>query len=391
MSNYRFSRIELKNWMNFTKVEVDLPARVFIVGPNAAGKSNLLDAFRFLRDLVVDGGGLAQAVANRGGMSKIRSLFARGAQSEVVIAATIQTPEGDGWRYELAFAHKNDKAHTPEVLRERVDQIQAEGHQKNRLNRPDENDKVDHKRLESTHLQQVNSNKEFREVADFFREVAYLHLVPQVVKEGQSPRTKGETMDPYGRDLLDRIRKTPSKIQEGRLGRIQSVLSAVASQLEELDLHLDEDNRPRLRAKFKHWRPRGAYQYETQFSDGTLRLIGLLWALQEKRGALLLEEPELSLHPAIVKRLAPFIARAQRSSPGRQVMLTTHSVDLLTDPGISPEEIILIQPRGEGSDAIPAARLKEVSDLMQAGIPASDAVLPHTEYESVGLFDELKV
>jgi predicted ATPase len=391
MSNYRFSRIELKNWMNFTKAEVDLPNRVFVVGPNASGKSNFLDSFRFLRDLVVDGGGLAQAVASRDGISKVRSLFARGAQSEVIITATLQSADGGGWRYELAFTHKSDKAHTPMVARERVDQIRADGTKINKLVRPDAQDKIDPKRLESTHIQQVNANKEFRDVADYFREVAYLHLVPQVVKERQSPQTKGEVMDPYGRDLLDRIRKTPQKIQRGRLGRIQGVLSAVASQLEELDFYLDEDNRPRLRAKFKHWRPRGAYQYETQFSDGTLRLIGLLWALQEKRGPLLLEEPELSLHSAIVKRLAPFIARVQRSGPGRQVLLTTHSVDLLTDAGISPEEIILIQPSREGSEAIPAARLKEVISLMHAGIPASEAVLPRTEYEAVGLFDELKV
>ncbi|NLI82294.1 MAG: AAA family ATPase, partial [Deltaproteobacteria bacterium] len=40
---------QLKNWRNFTSAQATLPMRVFLVGPNASGKSNLLDLFRFLR------------------------------------------------------------------------------------------------------------------------------------------------------------------------------------------------------------------------------------------------------------------------------------------------------------------------------------------------------
>ena len=43
-----FSRIHLRNWKNFNQIEAPLQSRVFIIGPNASGKSNLLDAFRFL-------------------------------------------------------------------------------------------------------------------------------------------------------------------------------------------------------------------------------------------------------------------------------------------------------------------------------------------------------
>ena len=47
-----FRRLRLENWRNFTQVDVDLQRRVFLVGPNASGKSNLLDVFRFLNDIV---------------------------------------------------------------------------------------------------------------------------------------------------------------------------------------------------------------------------------------------------------------------------------------------------------------------------------------------------
>lgn len=42
MSTMRFRKIQLRNWQNFLDVEVPLARRVFIVGPNAIGKSNLL-------------------------------------------------------------------------------------------------------------------------------------------------------------------------------------------------------------------------------------------------------------------------------------------------------------------------------------------------------------
>ena len=73
------NRLIAKNWRNFQQIDVPLRERQFIVGPNASGKSNLLDILRFLRDIVkVDGGGFQKAVKDRGGVSKI---FGRPTQS----------------------------------------------------------------------------------------------------------------------------------------------------------------------------------------------------------------------------------------------------------------------------------------------------------------------
>ena len=52
----RFLSVRLENWCNFASVDVDLSKRVFLVGPNASGKSNFLDVFRFLHDIVLSGG-----------------------------------------------------------------------------------------------------------------------------------------------------------------------------------------------------------------------------------------------------------------------------------------------------------------------------------------------
>jgi predicted ATPase len=386
----RLSHLELDNWKNFTKVEVDLAPRVFIVGPNACGKSNLLDALRFLRDLVTEGGGLAKAIDVRGKMPKVRSLFAR-AQSSVRIRVTVTDGGQEAWRYDLAFTHKGPREPVPLIVHERVHRLGGDGMETVILDRPDDEDKRDRERLTQTAMQQVTANHAFRELADFFRSITYLHAVPHLMREGLPAPASAIGNDPFGRDLLLRIRSTPPRTQKARLSRIEQVLRVVAPQLEHLSLIQDEEGRPHLQTKFKHWRPQGAYQWETQFSDGTLRLIGLLWALQEKAGPLLLEEPELSLHSAIVRKLAPFIHRAQKSGQGRQVLLSTHSVDLLTDEGISSDELLLVQPGENGSRVVEGAKVAEVMRLMEKNIPASEAVIPRTQAGEITLFDQLSV
>lgn len=386
----RFSRLTLKNWKNFTEADVALAKRVFMVGPNATGKSNFLDAFRFLRDLVTEGGGLAKAVEVRDGMAKVRSLYAR-QNTEVMLRAETRDTEGAGWRYELAFTHDTLKTPRPMVVREIVHRIEADGSEERILHRPSIEDRNDRERLTQTAIQQVTANEKFRGLVGFFREVSYLHLVPQLLREQQSPRTTTLGPDPFGRDLLDRIRNTPGRTREARLGRIEKVLKLVVEQLEQLRLTIDDHGRPHLQSKFRHWRPQGAYQNETQLSDGTLRLIGLLWALQEPAGPLLLEEPEMSLHTAIVRRLAPFIHRAQQAGKGRQVILSTHSEHLLMDEGIAPEEILMVQPAKEGSSIKEGASVNEIVKMMQAGLNASEAVVPRTVTEQMTMLDKLAI
>lgn len=98
----RFTRLELLNWRNFRSVDISLGERAFILGPNAAGKSNLLDALRFISELAQSGsGGLQAAVERRGGFSSLRSLFARN-PPHIRLAVTVGDDAlPDRWRYEL--------------------------------------------------------------------------------------------------------------------------------------------------------------------------------------------------------------------------------------------------------------------------------------------------
>jgi ABC-type nitrate/sulfonate/bicarbonate transport system ATPase subunit len=134
---------------------------------------------------------------------------------------------------------------------------------------------------------------------------------------------------------------------------------------------------PHLEAVYEHWRPGAGKQREDQFSDGTLRLIGLLWSLLESDSLLLLEEPELSLNSAIVSNLPSLIYRLQRPRK-RQVILSTHSADLLSDKGIGGEEVLLMTPAPEGTQVKLASSNEEIKMLLEGGLSIADAALPLT-------------
>ncbi|MGQ4871573.1 MAG: AAA family ATPase [Candidatus Thorarchaeota archaeon] len=178
------------------------------------------------------------------------------------------------------------------------------------LERPNDEDREDSARLSQTYLEQINVNRPFRELVAFFTSIRYLHIVPQLVREPD--RSVGRSDDPYGGDFLEQIAKTPEKTRSARLRRIKKALNVAVPQLEEIGLHRDSRGTPHLRGKFRHWRPQGSWQTEKQFSDGTLRLMGLLWSVMDGSGPLLLEEPELSLHPEIIRVLPQMFARVQR-------------------------------------------------------------------------------
>jgi predicted ATPase len=363
----KFAKIHLENWRNFTRVDVPLQQRMFLVGPNASGKSNLLDALRFLRDLVRVGGGLEKAVADRGGVARLRSLAAR-RSPEIVIDVQIENGDVTSWQYRIGIAQDNN-ART--YLKE--EQVWRGGQLI--LSRPDKHDKADKQLLHQTHLEQINSNRNFREIADFFNTIRYYHIIPQLIRDPE--RSAGRKYDPFGSDFLEQVADTPKRVQESRLKRIDAALRVAIPQLEDLTQYKDNRGLPHLRAKYDHWRSKGVWQTEADFSDGTLRLIGLLWALLDGNGPLILEEPELSLHAEVVRHIPEMMASVQKGQ-ARQILVSTHSGDLLSNPGIAPDEVLLLRPTNAGTKIEVGIDIAEIQPLLDAGLPIGEAVMPYT-------------
>lgn len=374
----RFTRLRLENWKNFREVDVLLSDRTFLIGANAAGKTNLFDALRFLCELADPKGGFQNAVAARDGVSQIRSLHARRYPS-VAIDVEVQIEE-DEWRYRLEFGQDNQRL--PKVLKEQVWKNGV-----NQLDRPDPEDKGDAELLSQTALQQVNLNKKFRELRDGLNSVRYRNIIPQLVREPE--RFLQKNGDPYGTDFLEQIANLPEKTRNSRLKKIlDQGLKVAVPNLKDVKLQKDAKGIPHLEGLYTHWRPNAGWQRESQFSDGTLRLLGLFWSLLDGKGPLLLEEPELNLHKEIIVQMPKILARLTRKS-GRQILVSTHSGEMIGE-GVDPSEVLFLEPAANGTVVRPASEAKNVKAQIDAGFSLADIVLPMTAPKQTSLLADFR-
>ena len=364
----QITHVTAHNWRNFKNLDVAVADRLLIVGPNAAGKSNLLDLFRFLGDISRKGGGLAAALEARGGLSRARCLFARNNhKGELAIMVDLRDGE-DEWRYELAIKGKKGGHNYPIVVREIVTRNGSE-----LLSRPDANDDRDPDQLTQTHLEQISANREFRPIAEYFAKVNYFHLVPQMIRY---PQAGGASPRVFGSSMIADMNATPVRTRQAWFRRIERALQSAVPGFETLRLEVDKAGQPHLIAGYRNWRRNPSEQNETDFSDGTLRLIGLLWTIissPANGGVLLLEEPELSLNAAVVQKLASLLAMAQRGT-SMQVILSTHSPELLDDEGIRPGEVLVLQVTSDATVANQLSEIAEVEAQISADLPLSEVV-----------------
>ena len=243
------------------------------------------------------------------------------------------------------------------------------------MHRPDHHDLADKERLTQTSLEQIQSNKEFRPLAELLAGTIYLHLVPQLIKFGDMIGGRQLDSDPFGQAFMERIAKTPEKSRTIRLERIRKALAEAIPRFEEIRFAQDALGRPHLEAKFTHHRPNGSWQKEDQFSDGTLRLIALFWILLDGDNMLLLEEPELSLDEAIVSQFPKMIDLLHRSrkKTRRQIIISTHSSAMLKEKAIDARFVLRLETAKEGTTI--HAPSEEDTILIESGFSTAEVIL----------------
>ena len=199
----RFTRVALGNWRNFSRAEVGLRRESLSRRAKRFGKSNFLDVFRFLHDLVAVGGGFQEAVLERRGVSSLRCYAAR-RYPDISIQADIGTDENPAiWKYERTSAQDNNQRpfhkEKPFIGENKI------------LDRPNPEDLQDTARLKQTYLEQVNVNREFRDISEFFSAVPYRHLVPQLVRDPRTAPVGPPRATLTAGDFLEQIASAPDR------------------------------------------------------------------------------------------------------------------------------------------------------------------------------------
>ena len=367
------NRLIVQNWRNFQHSDVQLSERQFIVGPHASGKSNLLDIFRFLREIATATGGFQNAVRARGGLSQLRCLSARRDAEialEIHIAPNWAAPPT--WRYALGFCQAPGEQSPPMLTYERIWQGQQL-----LVARPDADDENTPNWHRQTALEDNTTNTAFRELTHVLQSITELQVpsnlrhCPDVSQENAANEHLSSSMT---NGLLARIASADEATRQTRLKTIEAGLIKTVPQFAQLAFVRDAaTGQPHLQARYSHWPPQAGWQREDQFSTGTLRLIGLLWALLESDSVLLIEEPERSLNPEIVSQFAP-IFWGMQARKEQQVLISTQSDVLLAEPGIDGTEVLMLTPTETGTEAKLASDIEDVRVLLKAGLTPGEVV-----------------
>jgi hypothetical protein len=107
--------LTLKRFRSFDLERVELDNPTFLVGQNAAGKSNLIDAFAFLRE-AMRGHPLEDVIRKRGGMSSL--LHRAGPQRKPSFGLKVEVGGGGNWNAFYSMEIRAVEDQTFEVFRE---------------------------------------------------------------------------------------------------------------------------------------------------------------------------------------------------------------------------------------------------------------------------------
>jgi predicted ATPase len=194
----------------------------------------------------------------------------------------------------------------------------------------------------------------FIELADGLRNMGFYNFHPGAMRSIQKPLL-GAMLDKDGRNLAGVIEGL-KEVDPEAVQRVRDYLSVIAEEVEHLDVVRFGEYQT---VRFRH--RTGAGQAPLEFdaagmSDGTLRALAALVAAFQMvlphghPSVIGIEEPETALHPAALRALVDALDEATQHT---QVLLTTHSADLLAGRDVSPGQVLVVRNRGGQTQITP--------------------------------------
>lgn len=338
-------RVRIENYRSIAACDVRLGPLTFLVGPNGAGKSNFLDALRLVADALRTS--LDHALRDRGGVKEVRR---RSAGHPTHFGLGLTFVLGGGARGHYRFRVGAQK-HGYEVQDE---ECQVGGARyRVRSGKLTEWTFPVAPPATPDRLYLVNAAglPEFRPAFDALSHMGFYNLSPDRMRDLQSP-DPGDILARDGSNLasvLDRLAREDAETK----AKVVSYLALVVPGIEGVTAKTIGPKETlefaqRVEGAEKPWKFLAA-----SMSDGTLRALGvlvaLLQSLERSRITLVgIEEPEVALHPAAAAILRDCLRSAQQRT---QVIVTSHSPDLLDDRDIDPDSILAVMTK-EGTSKI---------------------------------------
>ncbi|MBI3977754.1 MAG: AAA family ATPase [Chloroflexi bacterium] len=402
MVDARFlKRVVLKNYKSIAACDVSLRALTFLVGPNGSGKSNFLDALRFVADALR--WSLDHALRDRGGIKEVRRRSG-GHPTHFGIRLEYVLPSGSTGHYAFRIGARPQGGYEVQneecVVREPGSVPRAacfrvhSGEVTTSIPLPPVAS------IDRLYLVHVSGLPEFRPVYEAFSRMGFYNLNPDRVRDLQQPDA-GELLARDGGNIASVLAQLGAHDQWAK-HRIEEYLAKVVPGIRGVEVKVigpreTLEFRQRVAGSSDPWRFLAA-----NMSDGTLRALGILVALFQSgngKGTRVplvgIEEPEVALHPAAIGALLDSLRDASHST---QVVVTSHSPDLLDDEDIDTESILAvvaedgatrIGPVDDAGRSVLRDRLYTVGELLRLNqlLPDPKAI-PEASGKQLRLFDD---
>jgi predicted ATPase len=316
------NRVILQNYKSIAKCDVRLSALTYLVGGNGSGKSNFLDALHLVRDA------LDNALNERGGLAEVRRISG-GHPTHFGIRLEFTLPDATRGLYAFkigALAGGNYEVQSEKCVIGGPGQGPSFELERGQLKSHSE-DSFPAVAADRLALVSASGLKAFRPVYDALTAMGLYNISPKLIRDLQKPQD-GKLLRPTGENIASVIahleRTSPQALQlierylEIVVPTIHKVEREPVGPMETLSFRQD------VAGAKKPWRALGVLTALFQHSaERAPTLVGI-------------EEPETALHPAASAALREALRRAAQQT---QVLVTSHSPDLLDDPSISPESV----------------------------------------------------
>ena len=404
MDRRLLTRVKLRNYKSIAACDVAPAQLSFLVGPNGSGKSNFLDALRFIADSLQFS--LYHALRDRGGINEVRR---RSGGHPTHFGIRVEFSLADSFGH-YAFRVGARAGGGYEVQEEECHVVQRDGPLFQEGGRNEH-----HYRVESgcvtrstispppaaasdrLYLVNVSGVDAFRPVYDALSGTGFYNLNPEAIRDLQQT-DPGELLKRDGSNAASVLSNLSSRSSDFKK-QIEAYLGKVVPSVAGVDRR---SVGPRETLEFRQ-EVRGAQHpwrfFASNMSDGTLRAFGVLLALfqvagnsEAQRRLVGIEEPEAALHPAAAGVLVDSLRDAAEHA---QILVTSHSSDLLDNAEISADSIFAvvaehgeshIAPLDETGHAVLRDHLYTAGELLRMGQLAPDPNLVSVTPKQIELF-----